>query len=433
MSYAPPQTTTNIFNGDDYQQNYSQQQQFNNDTSNFVNITGDYMTGQLRVPSIKFSDGTYLTSAITSDTAELVTQQNIMQQEINTNTTKLTNINYDGVITNITNLSIDGQPSVPVSVIEKNKIYANEGNIYTNTIDISQNKQDIQYNTNFRENSIFFDWRISQNTSNIQTNTSQILTLENSVDDHGEQNITHSSNIGINGINVNTLSKNIHNNSIYIYKNTVKCNDLLIRTSIIETEIQQTKTDLIIANNEITDTKLKSLENEQQININTANIINMVPIGTILTTAIPPTIAPPIGYLYCDGTSVSISTYSNLFAILGNTYQYNKQSYSGYFYLPDLRQLFIRGSQQNSTYPVNAQPVSMGTYQGQSIQMHSHTYSKSLSESAEDGGYNGKTVGSNTQADHKTINMFDSANNQIYPASAETRPESISMNYMIRY
>ena len=74
----------------------------------------------------------------------------------------------------------------------------------------------------------------------------------------------------------------------------------------------------------------------------------------------------------------------------------------------------------------------MGTYQGQSIQQHSHTYSKSLSETAEDGGYNSKTVGSNTQSDHKTIDMFNS-NNQIFPTTSKTRPESITMNYMIKF
>ena len=87
----------------------------------------------------------------------------------------------------------------------------------------------------------------------------------------------------------------------------------------------------------------------------------------------------------------------------------------------------------NSTYPVNAIPVPMSQYQGQSLQMHSHTYSKSNSESAEDGGYNSKTVGSNIHSDHKTLNMFDSSNNQINLASAETRPESISLNYMIKF
>jgi microcystin-dependent protein len=374
-----------------------------------------------------------MTSAITSDTAELTTQQNI-------NTAKLTNINYNGVITNITNLSIDGQPSVSVSAIEKNKIYANEGNIYTNIIDISKNTRDIQYNTNFRENSVFFDYRITTNTNNIQINTSKILTLENSIDDHGGQDIIHSSNIGINGTNINTLSKSLHNDSIHIYNCTVKCNDLLNQTSTVKTdvlnntnEIQQTKLDLITTNNEINDNKIKSLENEQQININTANISNMVPVGTILITAIPPTISPSVGYLYCDGASVSISTYGNLYAILGNTYKYNKQEYSGYFYLPDMRQLFVRGSQQNETYPVNAQPVSIGTYQGQSIQTHSHNFEKSGQESAGSGGLGTITVGSNSYTATKTSNMFDHVNNQIYPATAETRPESISMNYMIKY
>ena len=109
--------------------------------------------------------------------------------------------------------------------------------------------------------------------------------------------------------------------------------------------------------------------------------------------------APSAGYLYCDGALVSISTYANLYALLGNTYEYTKTNISGYFYLPDMRQLFVRGSQQNETYPVNAQPVAMGAYQGQSIQMHSHNYSKSGHESAGSGGLGSVTVGSNSYTD----------------------------------
>jgi len=427
MSIYPTPTNTNIFNEKDFNNNDKNENNDNDiiDLSNYVKKTGDTMNGKLLIPELEFYDSSIQNTAF----------DNTIKQNINNNTTKLSGINFINGYSEITKIKtneieINGINCDAFSNLDKLKIYENEGNILNHNNRITSNEINIATNAS----------NIQTNITNIQTNTNKILTLENSIDDNGEQNISHSSNIGINGTNINTLSKSIHNNSIHIYKNVIKCNDLLNRTSIISTdvlnntnEIQQTKTDLLNVNNEINDNKIKTLENEQQININTTNITNIMPVGTILITAIPPTEAPSVGYLYCDGASVSISTYGNLYAILGNTYKYNKQEYSGYFYLPDMRQLFVRGSQQNETYPVNAQSVPMGTYQGQSIQTHSHNFEKSGNESAGSGGLGTITVGSNSYTATKTSNMFDSANNQIYQSVAETRPESISMNYMIKY
>ena len=421
MTSYPKPNYSNVFNPVDYlttpeeieQDNINNEpDDFNHDI--FVNKNGDTMSGILNIPQLNFTDTTTQNTAFT----------NTIKNNVASNTSKLSNVTvFAGVLL----FNIIGAKEVIL-------IDSNNGNnqkiTYLDKIQIDSNTNKI----------LTLENSVDSNTINIDSNTNKILTLENSIDDNGEQNISHSSNIGINGTNINTLSKSIHNNSIHIYKNVIKCNDLLNRTSIISTdvlnntnEIQQTKTDLLNVNNEINDNKIKTLENEQQININTTNITNIMPVGTILITAIPPTIAPSVGYLYCDGASVSISTYGNLYAILGNTYKYNKQEYSGYFYLPDMRQLFVRGSQQNETYPVNAQSVPMGTYQGQSIQTHSHNFEKSGNESAGSGGLGSITVGSNSYTATKTSDMFDHVNNQIYPSAAETRPESISMNYMIKY
>jgi microcystin-dependent protein len=373
----------------------------------FVNKSGDSMSGILNLPQLKFQDNTSQTSAFTN---------NIKNDVIN-NTSKLVNINSINDIVEINKIKtneiiltdLNGNQNFGAS--DKIQILSNQGNIQ-----ILSNNVQINYN-------------------NIQINADKILILENSTDehiDHIEQNILTNK---INVTNINTIVKNVHNNSIHINKNSININNLLnMKNDVINNtnEIQKTKTDLIIINDEINNNTIKTLENEQKINVNTENIINMsVPVGTILTTAISPSQAPPLGYLYCDGALVQISTYPALYSILLSTYAYNKPNHSGNFYLPDLRQLFIRGSQQNTTYPVNAQPVAMGTYQGQSIQQHSHNYSKSLSETSGSGLVN-FSVGSNTHVQTKTSDMFDN-NNQIFQNNSETRPESISLNYMIKF
>jgi len=66
-----------------------------------------------------------------------------------------------------------------------------------------------------------------------------------------------------------------------------------------------------------------------------------VPIGSIITYAGP---TPPQGYLLCDGAEVLISTYPELFSVLGDTYK-GPENYIGLatFRLPDLRGRFPLG------------------------------------------------------------------------------------------
>ena len=363
--------------------------------------------------------------------------------EITTINNKI-NTNINNISNNLNNIT-NNEINIANNTAKLANITVNNNDTIINTL-----QTDIITLTHVNGNQTFDSndkLQLLSNTGNIASNTSEITLLNNTVSNHEDKNITHTNNNENNIININTLSKSVQIDSLYIFNCAKKCNNLINRSSIIENDIINLKSDVINNNNEIQQTNsnlsnvtvtlnnniAKSLENEQKINQNIININDLMPVGTILITARSPTLPPTTGYLYCNGDSISISIYADLFAILANTYKYNKIQINGYFYLPDMRQLFVRGSQQNETYPVNAQPVAMGTYQGQSIQMHSHTYSKSNSESVQDGGYSSKTVGSNIHSDHNTINMFDSSNNQINLASAETRPESISMNYMIKF
>jgi microcystin-dependent protein len=63
-----------------------------------------------------------------------------------------------------------------------------------------------------------------------------------------------------------------------------------------------------------------------------------VPTGTVLAMASP---SVPVGFLECNGATVSRTTYSALFSLIGTTYGAGDSSTT--FVLPDLRGAFVRG------------------------------------------------------------------------------------------
>jgi microcystin-dependent protein len=82
---------------------------------------------------------------------------------------------------------------------------------------------------------------------------------------------------------------------------------------------------------------------EYQPTTNPASYGLLVPTGAVMPYAGPlaPATAPPAGWLFCNGASLSRTTYSILFAIIGTTYG----SVSGtHFNLPDLRSRFPLGA-----------------------------------------------------------------------------------------
>ena len=78
------------------------------------------------------------------------------------------------------------------------------------------------------------------------------------------------------------------------------------------------------------------------------NHLAVIPIGTILPFA---GISIPSGYLLCDGSEILISTYSQLYSVIG--YSYKNPSYllgQGTFALPDLRGRFPLGADNMNNY-----------------------------------------------------------------------------------
>lgn len=66
---------------------------------------------------------------------------------------------------------------------------------------------------------------------------------------------------------------------------------------------------------------------------------SLVPAGTIIMTG-QDTVSPPTGWLYCDGQTLSTTTYARLFSAIGTNFGTGG---AGTFKLPDLRQRFPLG------------------------------------------------------------------------------------------
>ena len=98
-------------------------------------------------------------------------------------------------------------------------------------------------------------------------------------------------------------------------------------------------------------------------NISTLNNIPIedygTPLGAVIVYAGLST-GLPSGFLLCDGSFVSQATYSRLYAIIANRYDYSASAPAGTFALPDLRQKAVFGASVGSawefyTFPITAQ------------------------------------------------------------------------------
>jgi hypothetical protein len=89
---------------------------------------------------------------------------------------------------------------------------------------------------------------------------------------------------------------------------------------------------------------------------------NIVPSGQISMWI---TATPPSGYLICNGASVSISTYGNLFNVIGFTY--GGTFSSGNFNLPNFQGAFLRGAGTQTVGGVAYTAGAVGTAQQDSV------------------------------------------------------------------
>lgn len=144
---------------------------------------------------------------------------------------------------------------------------------------------------------------------------------------------------------------------------------------------------------------------------------------------IMPVSTVPTGYLECDGSAISRTTYSALFTILSTTYGSGDGSTT--FNIPDLRGEFIRGWDNGRGQDSGR---SIGTSQSDAFQGHHHSYRY----------YNQFLAGGGSRTDDMPQSPNSTSNNRVTtpisdgsngtPRTAnETRPKNIAMMYCIKY
>ena len=137
--------------------------------------------------------------------------------------------------------------------------------------------------------------------------------------------------------------------------------------------------------------------------------------------------SPPTGWLACDGSAVSRSTYSSLFSAIGTTWGAGDGSST--FNVPDLRGAFLRGTGSHGSSTMAGGGAfagpSVGSYENDSFQDHEHTQTGQAGNAGPyaNGTYPGTPATTNVVAgDEETPRNSD----------GETKPFNAGVNYCIK-
>lgn len=162
-----------------------------------------------------------------------------------------------------------------------------------------------------------------------------------------------------------------------------------------------------------------------------------IPPGAVMSFAMS---AAPVGWLACDGTAVSRTQYSSLFAAVGTIYGVGNNSTT--FNVPNLQGQFVRGLTTNTSTasrdPLSATRV-LGNVQGDGIAQHQHKYLDYVPEGSNSpapygGSYYGAAGFSAGGGLWRYNHTRDTLIEDSIPAwSPETRPTNIALLYCIKY
>ena len=174
-----------------------------------------------------------------------------------------------------------------------------------------------------------------------------------------------------------------------------------------------------IADNAITQAKLNS------------NLI-FVPSGMIMPFGGS---SAPTGFLSCDGSAISRTTYSTLFTAIATTWGVGDGSNT--FNIPDLRAMFLRGTGTHGTADMakgtDFSAPAVGTIENDQMQDHKHQTIMSPGTSYQT--YSSYAIGNNAYATTYNFNTTapQAINSQGTPRTGdETRPVNASVLYVIK-
>jgi len=125
----------------------------------------------------------------------------------------------------------------------------------------------------------------------------------------------------------------------------------------------------------------------------------------------------PTGWLECDGSTVSRTTYADLFAAIGDTFGAGDGSTT--FAIPDLRGEFLRGWDNGRGVDAGR---AFGSAQGDAFKSHNHTIER-FSNVAGGASPSVASANSGQSSTQSTLNS----------GGDETRPRNIAMMYCIKF
>ncbi|MBN2440952.1 MAG: tail fiber protein [Spirochaetales bacterium] len=164
----------------------------------------------------------------------------------------------------------------------------------------------------------------------------------------------------------------------------------------------------------------------------------LVPIGTILPFA-GPAVNIPEGWLLCDGSSLVIEEYRELYDVIGMSWGFGGTT----FRVPDLRGQFMRGvdhetgmdpdaDARHSLYNGGASGNAVGSFQNDAFQGHYHHFTRNYRSTADDhdsetdtltgGGGRNDLVAGPINGTHGVVRV-----------STETRGKNAYVNFIIKY
>ena len=144
------------------------------------------------------------------------------------------------------------------------------------------------------------------------------------------------------------------------------------------------------------------------------DINDIIPAGAVMAFAMS---TEPTGWLECDGSAISRTTYAALFAAIGETYGVGDGSTT--FDLPDLRAEFVRGWDNGRGEDSGRV---FGSAQADEFESHTHDQ-RGWGNNIGTGSFNAST----NEGTVRFVQVTDAT------GGSETRPRNIAMMYCIKY
>lgn len=141
----------------------------------------------------------------------------------------------------------------------------------------------------------------------------------------------------------------------------------------------------------------------------------------------------PDGYLLCDGSKVSRTTYKKLFDVIGTTYGAGDGSTT--FTLPNLIDRFIEGSSAAGDYREAGLPNITGSFDirrwNDGTMAHNSTGAMRIIYEIGDNAYAANKTDTMFREDR--INFDASHSNNIYGNATTVQPPAVTVHYIIKY